>query len=93
MTHAKPHFLVLILNSTAGFFPHFLVSGMICVSEQCLKRSMWLKCVQWENHKWFKYFLPEELVIGTVYELCCVTWEKHPEQNLRAVVVKGRKIP
>lgn len=23
MTHAKTHFLVLILNSTAGFFPPF----------------------------------------------------------------------
>lgn len=56
MTHAKTHFLVLILNSAAGFSPHFLFSGMICVSEQCLKRCMWLKCVQWKNHKWFKYF-------------------------------------
>lgn len=46
MTHAKTHFLILILNSIAGFPPHFLVSRMICVSEQCLKRCMWLKCVQ-----------------------------------------------
>lgn len=32
MTHAKSYFLVLSLNSAAGFFPPFsVVSGMICM--------------------------------------------------------------